>query len=55
MNQQTHYVALQTRVEEARKTRHDLIAVQKGSRLINMDSQAPNAAVKTWLLQGGHG
>ena len=24
LNQQTHYVALQTRVEEARKTRHDL-------------------------------
>lgn len=31
----------------ARKTRFDLIAVQKGSRLINMDSQAPNAAAKS--------
>ena len=29
-----------------RKTKFDLITVQKGSRLINMDSQAPNAAVK---------
>ena len=38
-----------------RKTRYDLIAVQKGSRLINMDSQAPNAAVKNWLLSGGLG
>lgn len=38
-----------------RKTKHDLIAVQKGNRLINMDSQAPNAAVKQWLLQGGMG
>lgn len=38
-----------------RKTRYDLIAVQKGSRLINMDSQAPNAAVKEWLLSGGLG
>ena len=38
-----------------RKTQHDLIAVQKGSRLINMDSQAPNAAVKQWLLLGGLG
>ena len=39
----------------ARKTRFDLIAVQKGSRLINMDSQAPNAAAKEWLLSGGFG
>ena len=38
-----------------RKTRYDLIAVQKGHRLINMDSQAPNAAVKEWLLNGGLG
>ena len=38
-----------------RKTRYDLIAAQKGRRLINMDSQAPNAAVKQWLLQGGLG
>lgn len=38
-----------------RKTRYDLIAVQKGQRLINMDSQAPNAAVKEWLLGGGLG
>lgn len=27
-----------------RKTKFDLIAVEKGSRLINMDSQAPNKA-----------
>ena len=38
-----------------RKTRYDLIAVQKGSRLINMDSQAPNAAVKSFLEDGGLG
>ena len=38
-----------------RKTRYDLIAVEKGQRLINMDSQAPNAAVKEWLLSGGLG
>ena len=38
-----------------RKTKYDLIAVQKGRRLINMDSQAPNAAVKEWLLAGGLG
>lgn len=39
----------------ARKTRYDLIAVQKGSRLINMDSQAPNAAARDWLLSSGLG
>lgn len=39
----------------ARKTRYDLIAVEKGSRLINMDSQAPNAAAAQWLRGGGLG
>lgn len=38
-----------------RKTKFDLIAVEKGDRLINMDSQAPNAAAKEWLLSGGLG
>ena len=38
-----------------RKTKYDLIAVHKGQRLINMDSQAPNAAAKEWLLAGGLG
>ncbi|MBR4289030.1 MAG: DNA/RNA nuclease SfsA [Oscillospiraceae bacterium] len=38
-----------------RKTRYDLITVRKGGRLINMDSQAPNAAAKEWLLSGGLG
>lgn len=39
----------------SRKTKFDLITVEKGSRLINMDSQAPNAAAKEWLLSGGLG
>ena len=39
----------------ARKTRYDLIAVQKGQRLINMDSQAPNKAAGEWLSAGGLG
>ena len=39
----------------ARKTKYDLIAVQKGQRIINMDSQAPNAAAKEWLAAGGLG
>ncbi len=41
--------------KDTRKTKYDLIAVQKGRRLINMDSQAPNAAAKEWLLSGGLG
>lgn len=32
-----------------RKTAYDLIGVEKGELLINMDSQAPNKAVKEWL------
>lgn len=39
----------------SRKTKYDLITVQKGSRLINMDSQAPNTAAREWLLSGGLG
>ena len=39
----------------ARKTKFDLIAVQKGERLINMDSQAPNIAAGQWLKNGGLG
>jgi len=38
-----------------RKTKFDLIAVQKGERIINMDSQAPNIAAKEWLENGGLG
>lgn len=35
-----------------RKTRWDLIAVEKEGRMVNMDSQAPNKAVKEWLERG---
>ena len=38
-----------------RKTKYDLIAVEKNGRLINMDSQAPNAAAGEWLRGGGLG
>ena len=38
-----------------RKTKFDLIAVRKGDRLINMDSQAPNQAAGEWLASGGLG
>ena len=32
-----------------RKTLYDLIAVIKGDRVINMDSQAPNAVFRRWI------
>ena len=38
-----------------RKTQYDLITVEKGQRLINMDSQAPNIAAGEWLRAGGLG
>ena len=37
----------------ARKTRFDLIAVEKGSRLINLDAQAPNQVFEEWARAGG--
>jgi len=36
-----------------RKTRFDLVAVRKGERLVNIDSQAPNVVFKEWLLTSG--
>ena len=39
----------------ARKTKYDLIAVEKNGLLINMDSQAPNIAAGEWLAAGGLG
>ena len=36
-----------------RKTKFDLIAVQKGALLLNIDSQAPNQVMKEWLYSQG--
>lgn len=36
----------------ARKTAYDLVAVEKGKRLINMDSQAPNKLFAEWARAG---
>lgn len=36
-----------------RKTKYDLIAVEKGEKLVNMDSQIPNQVVREWLEHGG--
>lgn len=36
-----------------RKTAFDLVAVQKGGRLVNMDAQAPNAVFGEFAREGG--
>ena len=35
-----------------RKTQWDLIAVEKGERMVNMDSQIPNKVVEEWIRSG---
>ena len=37
----------------SRKTKFDLIAVEKRDRLINMDAQAPNKVFREWAAAGG--
>lgn len=39
----------------ARATPYDLIAVYRGDVLVNVDSQAPNHAARTWVKNGGLG
>lgn len=46
-------VYLEEHDNKNRKTRFSLIAVVKGDRLINMDSQAPNKVVYEWINLGG--
>ncbi len=36
-----------------RRTAYDLVAVEKGPRLINMDAQAPNKVFGEWAQSGG--
>ena len=38
---------------ETRKTKYDLIAVQKGDQIINLDSQAPNKIAAEWIKNNG--
>ena len=45
-------VWLQEAADPARKTRYDLIAVEKGPLLINMDAQAPNRLFREWAAAG---
>lgn len=42
-------VWLEEKPAENRKTKYDLVAVEKGDLLINMDSQAPNKAAEEYL------
>ena len=46
-------IYIQESANPARKTKFDLISVQKGDRLINMDSAAPNKVFGEFLAQGG--
>lgn len=45
-------VYLEKSPAENRKTAYDLIGVKKGDILVNMDSNAPNKAVREWLESG---
>ena len=45
-------VYIQRTANPERKTRWDLIGVEKGTRLINMDSQIPNRVVEEWIREG---
>ncbi len=46
-------VYLEAAQNPARKTPYDLIAVEKGGLLINMDAQAPNKVFGEWAAAGG--
>lgn len=45
-------VILEQASNPLRKTKYDVIAVRKGERLINMDSQIPNYVAEEWLKKG---
>ena len=45
-------VYLERSANPARKTKYDLVAVEKGDLLINMDAQAPNKVFGEWAAAG---
>lgn len=45
-------VYLQQADNPERKTQWDLISVEKGNRMVNMDSQVPNKVVEEWIRKG---
>lgn len=47
-------VFLEKSDNQNRKTQYDLIAVLKGDRIVNIDSQAPNKIFHEWLLKSGY-
>ncbi|MBE5809454.1 MAG: DNA/RNA nuclease SfsA [Clostridiales bacterium] len=46
---------LEKSANPGRKTLYDLVAVEKDSRIVNIDSQAPNLIAKEWVETGGWG
>lgn len=46
-------VYLERGTNPARRTAYDLIAVEKGDLLVNMDAQAPNKVFAEWVRSGG--
>lgn len=48
-------VLLEKSNNPSRKTQYDLVKVYKGNRLVNMDSNAPNAVFGEFLCSGGIG
>ncbi len=45
-------VILERSGNPSRKTKYDIICVNKAGRLINMDSQIPNRAAEEWIRNG---
>ena len=45
-------IYIQRSANPDRKTKWDLISVEKGSRMINMDSQIPNRLAEEWVREG---
>ena len=45
-------VYLEIAENPARKTKYDLITVEKNNTLVNIDSQAPNKVMEEWLKKG---
>lgn len=46
-------VYVQENDSPGRKTKWDLIGVEKGKKMINVDSQIPNYVAKEWIEEGG--
>lgn len=51
--QKSAHIYLEESDNPGRSTAYDLVAVEKGGRLINIDSQAPNRVAEEWLRAGG--